>query len=413
MSAARPARPALLRALNDRRVLELVMAHGPVSRTWIAEQTALSKPTVSEVFERLQRAGLVVSAGETSGRPGPNGQLFDLPRRWCAGAFSLRPMRIDAVLVDPHGATLARIGSPSRDLPRDPRAAIAQLSASLLAEAGAGEGVGGGLHGLVVGAAGSYDHRTDQLAHAEGLPRWREPGLRQRLAAVVVPDAAGSGVVVENDANLALLAELAARPALAEGVSCLLWLGSGLGLAMTQDGRLFRGASGSAGEIGYVPVSLPDQRGGGGRPRDFQDIAGGPAIAQLAQAHGRPGRSAADCARRAVDGLRGGNPADERFLAELAARIAPGLAIITALLDPAEIVLGGPIGRAGQEELATLTQRRMANHGPLATRISASAVTADPVLEGAAQLAVQNLRERVLSHVLEPDGPVGSRQPNE
>src|SRR5258705_3929769 len=77
MSSARlPGTPRLLRALNDRAALELLLERGPLTRAQLGELTGLSKVTASQLVERLEERGLVARVGEQAGGRGPNAQLY-------------------------------------------------------------------------------------------------------------------------------------------------------------------------------------------------------------------------------------------------------------------------------------------------------------------------------------------------
>lgn len=77
MSATRlPGTPRLLRALNDRAALELLLERGPLTRARLGELTGLSKVTASQLVERLEERGLVTRVGEQAGGRGPNAQLY-------------------------------------------------------------------------------------------------------------------------------------------------------------------------------------------------------------------------------------------------------------------------------------------------------------------------------------------------
>ena len=65
-----PARPALLRTLNDATALRLLLAHGALSRVDMVRLTGVSKPTASQLLARLEEAGLVRSVGRSTGGPG-------------------------------------------------------------------------------------------------------------------------------------------------------------------------------------------------------------------------------------------------------------------------------------------------------------------------------------------------------
>ena len=72
----RPGTPSLLRELNDRSALELLLTGGPMTRAQLGEHTGLSKVTASQLLARLEERGLVAVAGELAGGRGPNAALY-------------------------------------------------------------------------------------------------------------------------------------------------------------------------------------------------------------------------------------------------------------------------------------------------------------------------------------------------
>ena len=123
MPGSTPARPALLRSLNDRTVLAVLLARGPSSRADVVDATGLSKPTVAEVLTRLEEAGLVVEAGETVGRRGPNGRLHDLAiDHLRAAAITVGPSRLSCAVLDARGAV--RVGGATARFGRCATAAL-------------------------------------------------------------------------------------------------------------------------------------------------------------------------------------------------------------------------------------------------------------------------------------------------
>src|SRR3954464_12628676 len=78
--SVRTGTPRVLRAINDRSALELLLRHGPLSRSQLVKLTGLSKPTTGELLSRLLAEGLVILAGTTSGTRGPHAQLYDINR---------------------------------------------------------------------------------------------------------------------------------------------------------------------------------------------------------------------------------------------------------------------------------------------------------------------------------------------
>src|ERR1700723_1808210 len=72
----RPGTPSLLRELNDRAALELLLINGPLTRAQLGARTGLSKVTASQLLSRLEERGLVSVAGEQAGGRGPNAALY-------------------------------------------------------------------------------------------------------------------------------------------------------------------------------------------------------------------------------------------------------------------------------------------------------------------------------------------------
>ncbi len=391
-----PARPVLLRQLNDQRAVDELLSRGALSRTQLAIATGLSKPTISEVITRLEAAGLVQLVGQDSGRPGPNSSLYDVPTsRWLGAAYSLRVGRVTGELVSVRGERLSELDLSLRRLPRDPGELVAALNSRLLLEAGAAPDRPIGA--VAVGVPGAYDPDADRIAHLDGLPAWKAPGIAAEIQRGVGGAAA---VSIENDANLALLA--VSRPESAgPGVTCLLWMAEGVGLAISVAGHLFTGSAGRAGEIGYVPViGLSSPIDASAHPMSLQDLISGGAAAGLAARHGVPGHTGTDAMAYAV--THADEPASERFLAELAERVALAVSVALAVLAPSEVILGGSLGSAGGVELARRTERALRTLTPLRTRVTHTPAGDDPVLAGAARRSTALLRQSVLAEVRIP-----------
>jgi len=388
MSRTSAARPALLRTLNDRTVLSVMLDGGPSSRADIAQATGLSKPTVVEVLTRLEDAGLVVDAGETVGRRGPNGRLYDIVLDHVRGAaLTVEPASISCDVIDARGVVL---GSARRKRAELPRGAAAATSA-LVAEAVEASRIElGSVREVVVALPGSYDSVGDRVRYADRIPDWTVPQIKKQVSAVFDDDVV---VTLDNDVNLALVAERAEAVDV-HGVTSLLWLASGVGLATDLGGTLYRGVSGGAGEVGYIPVPLEVSGIRTTRP-DFQDIVGGSAVLRLAREHGISGRTAAAAVSQAVAADRQ-DRASEAFLDELSQRIALGLSVIVAVLDPGVVILGGVVGRAGGQALASRTTKALFAASRLTCAVVPSVLAGDPALVGARAVAADRLRGRLL-----------------
>lgn len=306
-----PASPSTARAINDRLALRLLQQDGPLTAGQLKQLTGLSRPTVADLVERLTDAGLIAVVGEAGEqRRGPNAKLYGIVAdRAHLAALDVRTEGVSVVVSDLVGAVLAEAAVPiGGDMGTGP--AVEQAVA--LVERVAKEAGAVRLHTVGIGAPGLIDPATGELRDSTGLPEWH-----RRLVAALQERLPDARVSVENETNLAALAEQREGAARDRDTFVLLWLGHGTGAAVVLDGALRRGASGGTGEIGFLPVpgtsgppSAVDCEGG------FHSLAGSAAIVELAGAYGVSveGASvhepaAAGVVREAVALLEGADPA--------------------------------------------------------------------------------------------------------
>ncbi|MFD8469471.1 ROK family transcriptional regulator [Streptomyces cyaneofuscatus] len=373
-----PASPSTARAINDRLALQLLQQDGPLTAAQLKTLTGLSRPTVADLVERLQGAGLIHVVGESGAvRRGPNAKLYGIVAdRAHLAALDVRTGSVSVVVADLLGATLAEATLPIAD---GTGTGPAVDQAVALLERTAREAGSVPLHSVGIGAPGLIDPATGELRDSSGLPAWHRGLVRvlqQRLPATVL---------VENETNLAAVAEHRAGAALDRETFVLIWLGQGIGAAVMLDGKLRQGASGGAGEIGFLPVpgvaglpSAVDCEGG------FFSLAGSAAVCELAARHGIPGEGATEAA--AVAAVRAALEAGGRgepFLDELADRLALGAAAVVSVLDPGCVLLAGAVGEAGGPALAARVEERLALMSPLRTEVRAGSLGDGAVLRGA------------------------------
>ncbi|MFG1669257.1 ROK family transcriptional regulator [Streptomyces sp. Y7] len=390
-----PASPSTARAINDRLALRLLQQEGSLTAAQLKRLTGLSRPTVADLVERLTEAGLIAVVGEAGEqRRGPNAKLYGIVAdRAQLAALDVRTEGVSVVVSDLVGTVLADASAPiGGDTGTGPAVEQAvALVERVVKEAGADR-----LHTVGIGAPGLIDPASGELRDSTGLPEWHRSlvaALQERL-----PEAR---VSVENETNLAALAEQRDGVAADRDTFVLLWLGHGTGAAVVLDGALRRGASGGTGEIGFLPVpgttglpSAVDCDGG------FHSLAGSAAIVELAESYGLPveDASASEPLAAGVVGdavalvtgtadapgrpARDTSPAD-RFLDTLADRLAIGVASVVAILDPGCVVLGGEVGQAGGEVLAARVEERIRRMSPLPTVVRPSGLGGGAVLRGA------------------------------
>ena len=394
----RPGTPSLLRELNDRAALDLLLGGEMLTRSQISEYTGVSKVTVSQMLTRLEERGLVAIAGEQAGGRGPNAALYSVvPSSAYVAGLYVDFNLVSAAVSDVTGRRVAEVsGNPNGA--EDPVELVRGTVERACARAGIEVTR---LTALVIGSPGVVDPRTGDPRLAVNLPAWHEGALD------ALKDAWYKPVVIENDVNLAAMAERADGAAAGADDFVLVWLGVGLGLATILDGRLHRGTAGAAGEIGYLPVhgaplhtDIRHPASGG-----FQSLAGGSAVRELAARHGFAAQTPAEAVRAAVtsaDRSDGPNEPAEAFLGELAHRVAVGVASVCVVLDPGLVVLGGEVGRAGGTALADRVAAAVASIWPSRPRVVPTGVPGEPVLRGAILAAVSQARAALLASVADP-----------
>ncbi|WP_250298461.1 ROK family transcriptional regulator [Streptomyces sp. A 4/2] len=390
-----PGTPRVLRAMNDRAALDLLLEHGPLSRTRIGKLTGLSKPTASQLLARLEAAGLVVATGTSEGRPGPSAQLYAVNARSAhAAGIDVNPQRIRAAVADISGRTVGefRLVTPGR------RGAgvVRQVTDALDGAAKAAGLVRADVRRVVVGTPGAFDPNTGQLRYASHLPGWHSPTLLDELAAALPMP-----VEYENDVNLAAIAEQRLGAARGHDDFVLLWNEEGVGAAVVLGGRLHRGFTGGAGEVGFMPVpgaplvrQVTKVNAGG-----FQELAGSQALARLAGELGieniGPGSHTEMAGRLITEAAAAEEGPYRRLLEVFATAVATGLASLVAVLDPELLVLSGDLMVAGGEPLRALVQSELAELAASRPRLVLGSVREKPVLRGALESALATTRDDV------------------
>ncbi|WP_127792763.1 ROK family transcriptional regulator [Agromyces sp. LHK192] len=381
--------PTWLRARNDREAFRLLLEHGPLTRARLGELSGLSKPTAAQMISRLERVGLIRAVGEVSAGRGPNAVSYGVRTDRIAGvAVAMLNDEARATLVDVVGAEHPIAIVPHDRASRSPEGDVRRAVEAACRVADIDPGA---VRLVTVGVQAAYDADGDVISYTDTLPGWPAVGARRRIELALE-----SEVVLENDVNLAAMAERAGGAATDASSFVLLWMGDGLGVATDVGGLVQRGAVGGAGEIGYLEVPRSAARLDPAA-EDYTDLLGGRAVARLL---GEPGARLAE--------VLAGLPEQDGALAALADRVALAVVPIVALIDPEVVVLGGPTGVAGGARLAELVAERsdLAMHPGVPIR--ASGIGPDGVLDGARRLLVGRIRDRLEMQISTAAIPLGA-----
>ena len=214
-----------------------------------------------------------------------------------------------------------------------------------------------------IACAGTVDSARTEVIASPNLPLVHVPIgsiLQERLQ---VP------VVLENDANAAVLGEAVAGAAVGFKDVVMIALGTGIGGGLFLDGKLYRGANGGAGELGHIVVQQGGLLCNCGNRGCLEMYASGPALARYANdcagdAERDPDgalmglRERGELSGGAVTRLaRAGHPGALQAVRQLSEALGAGLITLTNAFDPAMIVVGGGVSDLG--ELLLEPARRM------------------------------------------------------
>jgi predicted NBD/HSP70 family sugar kinase len=386
MAATRlPGTPRLLRALNDRAALELLLARGPLTRAQLGEMTGLSKVTASQLVERLEERGLVRRVGEQAGGRGPNAQLYAVtPGSAHVIGVDVGPDLVVAACADITGAIVGRVEQSTKDTD-DPVGVVHNAVVQAATRAGTDMS---SVRRVVLGTPGLVDPKSGEISFAYDLPRWHRGLLSDLRRDLSTPVSFG------NDVNLAAVAEAHNGAAVGYDDFVLIWISRGVGLATVIDGQLHQGSTGAAGEIGWLPVpgaEVPRNVSRRGVRGAFQALVSADAVKAIGKKHGFRGAEGADVVRAAVAAGEAGEP----VLDELAGKLALGVAATCVILDPPLVVLAGEVSQAGGSALADRVAQEVAAITLVSPKVVITEVAVEPVLHGALRMALDAVRDEV------------------
>jgi predicted NBD/HSP70 family sugar kinase len=329
------------RTTNLAGILDVLRLEGPLARTDIVHRARLSRATVSSLLAELLDRGLVREETDNR-RPAMGGRppaLVTLEPRAAAGiGVDVGRTHVRVVVADLGLQVLAEdienVDVP--DHPEDTLKLVTTMTDRLLKECGV-ERVE--LLGIGVGLPGPVDRATGRLGSATILPGWVGLAPREELERRLQ-----APVLVENDANLGALAEGLLGAGRGSRVLAYVKVAAGVGAGLLVDGRLFRGASGAAGEIGHTtqansgPVCRCGNRG------CLEQLAGASALLAQMAAAGVELDGVEALLRLAADGHAGAR----RVLADAGAHIGLAVANLVTLIDADRVVVGGELGSANE-----------------------------------------------------------------
>lgn len=405
--ATNPAGVPLIRRLNGAAVLDALRAAPSLTASEIMSATGLSRVSAHAVCDDLIEQGLVREVEATPSRA-PSG----LGRPSRTYAFEARAgfvvgVDLAATAVTVHVSDLRgeTVGTASRTLLRSQRPAAALVAdARELIDQALAEGAvpPERVLAVVVGVPAPVGRDGRVLWPNADVPGLDEIDLPAELGA-----GHGWSVLVENDANLGILGERWRGAASGSDNAVMVLSGNGLGAGVVEDGRLVRGFRGAAGELHVL--SMVEGVGDAGGSTFLARMMGLQAVAYYLLREDRPadapgariaelagGRPEQITAAHVFQAAREGDEAAVGIVDAVAERIARTVAVVSALLDPEVVVIGGDVAGLGDDHLLALIRARLHELTRAEPRLAMSTLGADVVVTGAVRAALDHAIPRLL-----------------
>lgn len=391
-----PGSQTSLREANRGRIVDAVKKHGGLTQVELAGATGLSPATVSNIVKELSESGVLsTSKSMRSGRRAQYVTLAHASGLVCGIHFSQRHLRIaladsSLTVVSEHEMPLARDHRSDNEIRR-----VGMLVADMLDNVSAERDE---LLTVAVAVSAPMDAASGMVARPGILRGWEGIAIGEAVERTLrVP------VSVDNSSNLSALAEHRMGALRGQDDAMFIEVSDGIGAGILVGGRGYRGASGSAGEFGHMVIVENGPLCRCGNLGCLEAIAGGEAIVEALKAH-YSGLKLSDVIVRAM----AGDDVCIRAIADAGAHIGVAAANVASMFDPARMVVGGHLARAGELLLGPIRQvvdRSLATRlapapeivagqlGPRAALVGALALAAErsstfPVVAGPADLRV-------------------------
>lgn len=305
-------------------------------------------------------ARLAEDAGPAASRGGRRSGMVRLARGLRFGGVDIGATSLDVAVTNGELEILGHLSEPC-DVAAGP-AHVLGRAVELLGKLGADR-----LHGVGIGVPGPVSFRDGTPIVPPIMPGWDRYPVREAVGQEL-----RCPVVLDNDVNIMALGELHAGVAKRVGDFLLIKLGTGIGCGIVVDGRIYRGVSGSAGDIGHIQVEEQGPACACGNTGCLEAYFGGAALARQARAIAATspylarkegpltGEDVADAAAQ-------GDPEAARLVREGGRRVGQVLAGLVSFFDPGMVIVAGGVAGLGHVLLAEIRSTVYRRSLPLAT----------------------------------------------
>lgn len=375
-----PAPTTFVKNINKYAILDLIrFTPGGISRVELARKVGLTRAAVTSIVNDLLAVGVI---REAESRYAPSGRrpvvLEVNAERGKVIGIDMGATHVTILLADFSACVLRELESPF-DINDGPEECLFQVDSLLrdfLDKAGVKLedilAIGVGVPGPIVSDAG-------MVSGPPIMPGWDSYPIRDHLQELWQ-----CPIALSNDAELGALGEWAYGAGRGERNLAYIKVGTGIGCGLLLDGRLYRGTTGSAGEIGHITITENGPLCTCGNRGCLEALAGGNAIARSAQEMVRSGHRTQMAsitpinsltARDVIAAARNGDLTAQNIVAEAGEHLGTAIASVVNLFNPSMIVVGGGVAQIGDlllEPIRKTVRERSLKVASRAVRITAA-----------------------------------------
>ncbi|MEV7084912.1 ROK family transcriptional regulator [Streptomyces sp. NPDC093085] len=361
------ARPA---NAHQARLLRLLRDGGPNSRAQLGDQVDLSRSKLAVEVDRLLETGLVVADGLAASRGGRRSHNIRLAPAMRFLGVDIGATSIDVAVTNAELEVLGHLNHPM-DVREGPVAVFEQalVMANKLKDSGLAEE----FDGAGIGVPGPVRFPEGVPVAPPIMPGWDGFPVREALSQEL-----GCPVMVDNDVNLMAMGEQHAGVARSVGDFLCVKIGTGIGCGIVVGGDVYRGTTGSAGDIGHIQVEPEGRACPCGNKGCLEAYFSGAALARDADEAARDGRSPELATRLAESGgpltavdvaaaAAAGDPAALELIRAGGNRVGHVIASLVSFFNPGLVVIGGGVTGLGHTLLASVRTQVYRQSLPLAT----------------------------------------------
>lgn len=344
--------PQVVKNVNKHAVLDLIrFTPGGISRAELAQHMDLSRAAMTTIVNDLLESGVIRESESRSGHNGRPPIILEInPARGFVAGIDMGASHLAVILADFSAQVIDEIEVPF-NIASSPETCLGQASDLLLDILKKHELTASSLSAIGLGVPGPIDSEAGMVFAPPIMPGWDGYPIQANLE-----EKWNLPVSLNNDAELGAIGEWAYGAGRGENFLAYIKVGTGIGAGILLNGQIYRGATGSAGEIGHLTIEENGPRCECGNAGCLEALAGGRAIARQAKEAIRKGKRTLLAslgpieeitARDVASAARRGDLVAQEIISRAGSYLGIAIAGLVNLFNPRMIVVGGGVAQVG------------------------------------------------------------------